>query len=67
LFDKVREELLRAAKLFVVTIVTLLAVSCGPALTLNPLFEDSEMILDPALLGTWGDGQTLVTFERGAG
>jgi hypothetical protein len=67
LFAKVREELMRAAKLFAVTIATLFVASCGPVLTLNTLFEDSEIILDPALLGTWGEGQTLMTFERGEG
>ena len=67
LFAKVREELMRAAKLFAVTIATLLVASCGPVLTLNTLFQDSETILDPALLGTWGEGETFVTFERGEG
>ena len=67
LFAKVREELMRAAKLFAVTIATLLVASCGPVLTLNTLFQDSETILNPALLGTWGEGETSVTFERGEG
>jgi hypothetical protein len=67
LFVKVREELMRAAKLFAVVIATLFVASCGPVLTLNRLFEDSEIILDPALLGTWGEGQTFVTLERGEG
>ena len=58
---------MRAAKLFAITIATLLVASCGPVLTLNTLFQDSETILDPALLGTWGEGQTFVTFERGEG
>jgi hypothetical protein len=63
----VREELMRGAKLFVVAAAALLIASCGPALTLNPLFEDSELVFDPALLGGWGDGQTSMTFERGDG
>ena len=67
LFAKVREEFMRAAKLFAVTIAMLLVASCGPVLTLNTLFRDSETILDPALLGTWGEGETFVTFERGEG
>jgi len=58
---------MRAAKLFAVTIAMLLVASCGPVLTLNTLFRDSETILDPALLGTWGEGETFVTFERGEG
>lgn len=67
LYVKVWEEFMRAARLLVVTAAALLMVSCGPALTLNPLFEDSELILDPALLGSWGDGQTSMMFERGEG
>ena len=58
---------MRAAKLFAVMIAMLFVASCGPVLTLNELFEDSEIILDPALLGTWGEGQTFMTFERGEG
>jgi len=65
LFAKVMEELMRAAKLFAVMIATLFVVSCGPVLTLNTLFKDSETILDPALLGTWGEGKTFMMFERG--
>jgi len=58
---------MRAAKLFAITIAALFLVSCGPVLSLNKLFKDSEMILDPALLGTWGEGETSMTFERGEG
>jgi len=58
---------MRATKFFAVTITMLLVASCGPVLTLNTLFEDSQIILDPALLGTWGEGETSVTFERGEG
>ena len=58
---------MQAAKLLAITVTTLLLASCGPVLTLNPLFQDSETILNPALLGTWGEGQTFVTFERGEG
>jgi len=58
---------MRGAKLFVVAAAALLIASCGPALTLNPLFEDSQLIFDPALLGSWGEGQTSLMFERGDG
>jgi len=56
---------MRAAKLFVITAAGLLMASCGPALTLNPLFEESELVLEPALVGTWGEGETLMKFESG--
>jgi len=56
---------MRGAKLFVIAAAGLLMASCGPALTLNPLFEESELVLDPALLGTWGEGETFMKFECG--
>jgi hypothetical protein len=66
-FADLAEGLMRAAKFFVAAAAVLLICSCGPVLTLNPLFDDSELIYDPALLGTWGDGHTSLIFEPGEG
>jgi hypothetical protein len=45
----------------------LAAASCVPSL--QPLFEDEDLIFEPGLLGSWTgeDGPDRWTFERGAG
>ena len=57
----------RSAKFLVAIAAATAICSCGPVLTVNPLFDDSELIFEAALLGTWGDGHTSITFERGEG
>lgn len=54
---------MRIRKLLPVVLATLFLSACGPVLTVNPLFEESDQVFEPALAGTWGEGSTSFSFK----
>jgi hypothetical protein len=54
---------MRIRKLIPIVLALLFLSACGPVLTVNPLFEESDRVFEPALLGTWCDGNTSFSFR----
>lgn len=54
---------MRIRKLIPIVLAALFLSACGPVLTVNPLFEESDRVFEPALLGTWGDAGSSFTFK----
>jgi hypothetical protein len=44
---------MRIWKAFPLLSLLLVVCGCGPELTLNPLYEEKDLVFDDALLGTW--------------
>jgi hypothetical protein len=44
---------MRHAKMLIPLVLVLLATGCGPVEWLNPCFKEENLVLDPALVGTW--------------
>jgi hypothetical protein len=55
---------MRNAKLLIPLVLVLLATACGPVEWLNPCFKEENLVMDPALGGTWNapDGKSSLRF-----
>lgn len=60
---------MRNTKMFIAFVLVLLAPACGPVEWLNPCFNKEDLILDPALAGTWKaeDGSSILKFHESGG
>jgi len=56
---------MRNAKLLIPLLLVLLTTGCAPVDWLNPCFNDENLVLDPALVGTWNgqDGNSVLRFR----
>ena len=56
---------MRVAKMLIPFLLVLLTTACGPVEWLNPCFKDEDLVVEPALEGTWKgeDGTTILTFH----
>lgn len=56
---------MRNAKMLISLVPVLLATACGPVEWLNPCFKEENLVLDPALVGTWNapDGTSILKFH----
>jgi hypothetical protein len=56
---------MRNAKMLVPLVLVLLASACGPVEWLNPCYKEENLVMDPALGGTWNapDGESTLRFN----
>ena len=56
---------MRNAKMLIPLSLVLLASACGPVEWLNPCFKEEDLVVEPALEGSWNgeDGTSVLTFH----
>lgn len=51
-------RIVRIVKILVTLGCVLLLASCGPVCSLHPLYTGTELVSEPALVGTWAEGES---------